>query len=103
MYRRFTGLWRHPDFIKLWVGQTISVFGSFIGGTALHFTAILFLHASAFQMGLLVAASMAPGFVAGLVAGVWVDRMRRRPILIAVDIGRAVLLRTIPLAALFDR
>jgi MFS family permease len=103
MYRRFTGLWRHPDFIKLWVGQTISVFGSFIGGTALHFTAILFLHASAFQMGLLVAASMAPGFVAGLVAGVWVDRMRRRPILIAVDIGRAVLLGTIPLAALFDR
>ena len=102
MYRSFTGLWRHPDFMKLWAGQTISAFGSLIGGTALHFTAILFLHASAFQMGLLAAAGLAPGFAAGLVAGVWVDRLRRRPILIAADIGRAVLLGTIPLAAFFD-
>ena len=103
MRRRCTRLWRHPDFMKVWTGQTISVFGSLIGGTALQFTAILYLHATAFQIGLLSAASLAPGFAAGLIAGVWVDRLRRRPILIAADTGRALLLATIPLAALFDR
>jgi Na+/melibiose symporter-like transporter len=89
--------------MKLWAGQTISVFGSLIGGTALQFTAILFLQASAFQIGLLAAASLAPGFASGLVAGVWVDRLRRRPLLIIADVGRALLLATIPLAALLDR
>ncbi len=99
MFARFTGLWRHRDFMKLWAGQTVSVFGSLIGGTALPFTAILLLKATPLQMGLLAAAGLAPGFVAGLFAGVWVDRLRRRPILIAADVGRAVLLATIPLAA----
>ena len=103
MRGRFRGLWRHPDFIKLWTGQTISVFGSLIGGTALQFTAILLLQASAFQMGLLAAASLAPGFASGLVAGVWVDRLRRRPLLIMADAGRALLLATIPLAAALGR
>jgi MFS family permease len=100
---RFGGLWRHPDFMKLWTGQTISVFGSLIGGTALQFTAILFLHASAFQMGLLAAASLAPGLASGLVAGVWVDRVRRRPLLITADAVRALSLATIPLAAVLER
>lgn len=99
MRGRLRGLWRHPDFMKLWTGQTISVFGSLIGGTALQFTAILLLHASAFQMGLLTAAAVAPGFAAGLGAGVWVDRLRRRPLLISADAGRALSLATIPLAA----
>jgi MFS family permease len=52
-----------------------------------------------FQLGLLFAASLMPGFLAGLIAGAWVDRLRRRPILIWAEIGRAVLLFTIPLAA----
>lgn len=103
MRRRLRGLWRHPDFMRLWAGQTISIFGSLIGGTALQFTAILFLHASAFQIGLLSAATLAPGFAAGLVAGVWVDRLRRRPLLIIADIGRALALATIPLAAMMGR
>ncbi|MBA3943526.1 MAG: MFS transporter [Herpetosiphonaceae bacterium] len=99
MFARFTGLWRHRDFMKLWAGQTVSVFGSLIGGTALPFTAILVLKATPLEMGLLAAAGLAPGFAAGLFAGVWVDRLRRRPILIAADLGRALLLATIPLAA----
>lgn len=103
MRGRFNGLWRHSDFMRLWTGQTISIFGSLIGGTALQFTAILFLHASAFQIGLLSAAALAPGFAAGLIAGVWVDRLRRRPILIAADVGRAITLGTIPLAATMGR
>jgi len=93
-------LWRHSDFLKLWTGQTISVFGSMIGGTAMSFTAILFLRATPFQMALLSSMQLVPGFLAGLFAGAWVDRVRRRPMMIAVDISRAVILGTIPLAAL---
>jgi MFS family permease len=93
-------LWRKSDFLKLWSGQTISVFGSMIGGTAMSFTAVLFLHATPFQMALLTSMQLVPGFLAGLFAGAWVDRVRRRPMMIAVDISRAVILATIPLAAL---
>ena len=89
------------DFARLWTGQTISAFGSLIGAAAMGFTAILVLHATPFQLGILSAARLAPGFLSGLVAGAWVDRMRRRPILIVADLGRAVLLGTIPLAAVF--
>ena len=85
--------------MRLWTGQTLSAFGSLIGAAAMGFTAILVLHATPFQLGLLAAARLAPGFLTGLVAGVWVDRLRRRPILVVADIGRAVLLATIPLAA----
>ena len=97
--QRFTGLWRHADFIRVWIGQTVSVFGSLIGGPALAFTAILILHATPFQLGVLAAARLAPGVLTGLFAGAWADRLRRRPIMIGADIGRAMLLATIPLAA----
>jgi Na+/melibiose symporter-like transporter len=97
--RRFTGLWRNRDFLKLWTGQTVSVFGSWIGASAMTFTAILVLHATPFQLGLLSVARLLPGFLTGLAAGAWVDRLRRRPILIGADLGRAALLATIPAAA----
>jgi len=99
---RFEGLWRRPDFVKLWAGQTVSVFGSIVGGTALQFTAILVLGATPFEVALLAAASLVPAFLTGLVAGAWVDRLARRPILIVADLGRAVLLATIPLAWALD-
>ena len=86
--------------MRLWAGQTISVFGSMIGGTAMSFTAILFLRATPFQMGVLNAMQMLPAFLIGLVAGAWVDRLRRRPLMIGVDLGRALILATIPIAAL---
>lgn len=98
----FNGLWRRADFVRLWTGETISVFGSLIGGLALSFTAIVWLDASPLQVSVLAAAQLMPGFVAGIIAGVWVDRLRRRPIMIAADIGRFVALATIPLAAVFD-
>jgi MFS family permease len=96
--QRFTGLWRHADFIRVWIAQTVSVFGSLIGGPALAFTAILILH-TPFQLGVLAAARLAPGVLTGLFAGAWADRLRRRPIMIGADIGRAMLLATIPVAA----
>jgi MFS family permease len=94
-----TSLWRHPDFLKLWAGQSVSLFGSLLTQFALPLLAALILGAGAGQMALLAAAEVAPGLLLGFVAGVWVDRLRRRPLLIAADIGRALALATIPLAA----
>ncbi len=102
MQRQVDGLWRQPEFIKLWTAQTISRFGSHIGGGALRFTAILILGATPFQLSLLTAAGMVPALLIGLMAGVWVDRLCRRPILIIADVGRAALLLSIPLAYMLD-
>ncbi|HEX5503453.1 MAG TPA: MFS transporter [Thermomicrobiales bacterium] len=96
-----TGLWRHPDFLRLWGGQTVSQFGSQITRLALPLTAVLTLKASATQMGFLGATQSAAFLLLGLVAGVWVDRRQRRPLLIAADLGRALLLGSIPVVALF--
>lgn len=93
-----TGLWRNADFVKLWAGQTVSTLGTLMG--ALQLTAVLVLDASPLQMGLLAALRVAPGLIFGLAAGVWVDRLRRRPILIAADMGRAALMGSIPIAFL---
>lgn len=98
----FTGLWRNRSFVRLWTGETISVFGSLVGRTALPFTAILVLDAGPLEIALLHAAELVPAFLTGPFVGVWVDRLRRRPIMIAADIGRFVLLVTIPLAHIFD-
>ncbi len=96
-------LLRHPDFTKLWVGQTISEIGSRITREGLPLTAVLLLAATPAQMGLLSAIGSASVLLFGLAAGVLVDRLRRRPVMIAADLGRAVLLATIPLAAAMHR
>jgi MFS family permease len=92
-------LWRNADFLRLWGAETISEFGSLITHAAIPFTAILVLGASPIEIALLGIADMLPGLLVGLVAGVWVDRLPRRNILIATDLGRAVLLGTVPAAA----
>ena len=81
----------------------MSVFGSLVTRVAIPFTAALALHASAAQMALLGAADLIASLMVGLWAGAWVDRVRRRPLLIGCDLARAVLLATIPLAALSGR
>lgn len=96
-------LWRHRDFLKLWTAQTISVFGDNFTGLALPIIAAISLQATPGQMGILTAVERAPFLVLGLVAGVWVDRLRRRPMLIAGDVGRALILLSIPLAAVGGR
>lgn len=100
MQSRRIGLWLHADFRKLWIGQTISEFGSGITGQALPFAAILVLEASSAELGLLAAAGAIPALLFGLPAGVWVDRLQRRPIMIAADLLRALTLLSVPLAAL---
>ena len=99
MRERFTGLWRHREFLKYWTASAVSDVGSQITALALPLIGALMLAATPWQMGLLSAAGGAPILLVGLFAGVWVDRLRRRPVLIAADVGRAVLLLTIPLAS----
>jgi MFS family permease len=91
-------LWRHPDFLKLWTAETVSQLGTNVTMLALPLTAILVLHASAFQVGLLTTFEFLPFILVGLPAGAWVDRLRRRRILIAGDLGRAAILGSVPLA-----
>jgi Transmembrane secretion effector len=88
--KQFGGLWRHPDFLKLWAGQTVSLGGSLVSRVALPFVAILTLDASPGEVVLLRMADLVPGIVIGLFAGVWADRLRRRPLMIWADLGRAV-------------
>lgn len=95
----FNGLWRHPEYMKLWAGHTISRFGSEISQLAIPLTAALVLNASPAQMGWLGAFEFAPFLLLSLFAGVWVDRLPRRPILIVADFGRALLLGSIPVSA----
>jgi MFS family permease len=95
---RFRGLWRHPDFLKLWAGQTVSVFGSQISQLAVPTVAILVLKATPFQVGLLGALQFLAFPALGLVAGVWVDRLYRRPVLILCDVARGLALAGIPVA-----
>jgi Na+/melibiose symporter-like transporter len=93
-------LWRDREFLKLWVGQAISQIGSRITRTALPFAAVLVLGAGPFEMGVLGGVSAAAILLFGLFAGAWADRLRRRPILIAADLGRAAALASIPIAAM---
>src|SRR3989442_7930254 len=92
-------LWEHGDFLKLWTAQTISVFGDRFSELAIPLIAVLTLGATPGQMGILTAVTRAPFLLIGLFAGVWVDRLPRRPVLITGDLGRAIVLLSIPLAA----
>jgi MFS family permease len=87
------------DFVRLWTGGTASLIGSRVTDLALPLAAIVTLRASAFEVGLLNVARYAPFVLSSLLAGVWFDRYRRRPILIAGNLGRAVLVSLVPLAS----
>src|SRR5687767_15228674 len=91
-----SSLWRHNDFLKFWTGESISQ----ITFLALPLTAVTVLEATALEMGVLGAVEFAPFLLFSLVAGVWADRLPRRPILMIANIGRAILLGSIPLMAL---
>ncbi|HEY8797017.1 MAG TPA: MFS transporter [Candidatus Dormibacteraeota bacterium] len=91
-------LWRDGEFLKLWAGQGISELGSQVSLLALPTVAILVLGATPFQVGLLAACETLAFPVLGLVAGVYVDRLPRRPIMIACDVGRLLALASVPVA-----
>lgn len=92
-------LWRHADFLKLWTGQTISVIGSQVTVLALPTIAILQLHSTPFQVGLLTALQRLAFPILALFAGVFVDRLRRRPLMIAADTIRGIAVLSVPAVA----
>jgi MFS family permease len=95
-------VFRHRDFVLLWSGQSVSEFGSSVTYVALPIVAVVVLHASPFQVGLVTAATSVAWVMLALPAGVWVDRLPRRRLLIGTNLGRAVAMATIPLAWSLD-
>jgi MFS family permease len=96
------GLWRHGDFLKLWSAESISQLGSQISGLALPLVAVIVLEASPFAVAAVGVVEFLPFILFAIPAGVWVDRLRRKPILVVADLGRAALLVSIPVAYWFD-
>ena len=95
-----TSLLRHRDFRFLWMGDTVSVFGVQFVGFAMPLVAVQVLHADEFQMGILGALETLAFLLISLPAGAWVDRWRKKRVIVVGDLSRAALLLTIPLAFL---
>ena len=94
-------LWRNDAFVRVWTAATISIFGTLITRMALPLVAILTLNAGPIEVAILRGVELGSLMLVGLVAGAWVDRLRRRPVLIWADLGRAVLIGSIPVAFAF--
>ena len=92
-------LWRDRNFLTLWSGQALSQFGAQITELAIPVLAVLALNATEWEVGLLSAAQVAAFLIVGLPAGAWIDRMRKRHVMIVADAVRAVALATLPLLA----
>ena len=95
---RRPSLWRHADYVKIWSAATVSLLGSAISTLAIPYLAAAILRASPLEVALLGTVQMAPFIIFTLPAGAWLDRVRRRPVLIAGDLGRGLALLTIPVA-----
>ena len=93
-------IWRNPTFLRVFSAATVSIFGSLVTRTALPFAAILVLGAGPGEVAAIRAFEIVGGVAIGLVAGAWVDRLHRRPVMIAADLGQALCLATIPVAAI---
>lgn len=96
-------VWRERDFVLLWTGRTVDLFGSQVSWLALPLVAIALLHASAFQVAALGAVGALPGLLFSLPAGVLADRVPRRPLMIAAALGSAVLMGSVPVVAAAGR
>ena len=100
--RNMRGLWRLPDFRRLWLSLTFTAFGAQVTNLALPLTAALLLHATPLQMGILVALETLPFALVSLHAGVLLDRVRKLPIIITSDVSRGLALLSIPVCAWLD-
>lgn len=97
--RRFGMLWSNGDFLKFWAGETVSLFGAQVSLLGLPLTAVLILHAGPEQLGLLRALQLLPYLFLALVFGIMTDRRTRRPLMIAANGSRAVLIGLVPVLA----
>jgi MFS family permease len=96
--RRWGGLWRHHDFRLLWTGETTSNVGTAVTAVALPLVAVTVVHASTFVVGVVAAATWLPWMGLGLIAGAWVDRVRKRRLMLACDAVSFLVLLTVPVA-----
>lgn len=94
-------LWRHSDFMRLWAAQTVSSIGARIAREGLALASVLTIDAKPFQLGILAALIMGPSVVVGFFAGGFVDRSRKRAIMVGTDLIRALVLLSVPVAAWF--
>ena len=95
------GLWGNRDFRLLWTGETTSMLGSMVAGTALPLVAIVTLQASTFMVALLTAVAWLPWLVVGLPAGAWVDRWPKRPVMLVCNTVSMVVFASVPIVAAF--
>jgi len=94
-------LWRHSDFMRLWAAQTVSSIGARIAREGLALASVLTIDAKPFQLGILAALIMGPSVVVGFFTGGFVDRSRKRAIMVGTDVIRALVLLSVPVAAWF--
>ncbi|GAA4737853.1 MFS transporter [Modestobacter marinus] len=99
---RDRSLLRHHDFRQLWAAETVSQVGTQVTLLALPVLAVSLLDATPLEMGVLTALETAAFLLIGLPAGAWVDRWRRKRVLVTADVVRAVVLATLPIAYLLD-
>ena len=97
---RAAGILRNPDFLQVWTAQSVSMTGSQVSVLAIPLIAAVVLNASPFEMGVLRTVSFLPVLILGLPAGAWLDTVRRRPVMIGADLGRAAVLGLLPVVAL---
>ncbi|MET8581180.1 MFS transporter [Streptomyces collinus] len=95
-------LWRVPDYRNLWLSHSVSLVGTQVSVLAFPLMALLLLDASATEVSMLSAVEFLPSLLLGLPAGAWVERLPRRPVLIASDVVRAVAMASVPLAYALD-
>lgn len=88
-----------PGFLRFWIAATVSGFGTYVTTLAIQVLVVITLHEGAAGVGLVSSARWLPYLLFGLMAGVLVDRSRRRPLLVTTDLGRGALLVAIPLLA----
>jgi MFS family permease len=93
----------NPDFLRCWFGEGVSQVGTQISLIAVPIIAAVTLDAPPLLLGILAASGQLPALLFGLFAGEWLDRRRRRPVMIVSDLARAAITLVVPLAAAFDR
>lgn len=94
-------LWRHGDFMKFWLGESVSLFGTQVSLLALPLTAVLVLNVNSEQLGILRFLETFPYALFPLLFGVWVDRAQKRPLMILANAARAMLIGLLPCLALW--